>query len=724
MRRLFASDRRWFLLLAALALTYAFLANLRTVTDPDLFWQLASGRWVVQHRQIASTDVFSYTAQGQPWIYPVGSELLFYAVHRIGGYVLLSWLGAVASVGTLLLLLRRGSAATAAIAIFAAPIIAGRTGPRADMFSVVLFAAFLSILWENYETGRARLWLLPLLMVAWVNLHPGFVAGLALMLAFVGLDLLDMAVARESHATSLEKLKRALPFYAGTALATLVNPWGWNVYSELIRQDRAMAVHAGSIAEWGRIPLNWIAASAILGLRNPRSTYYILLAIAVLAVWIAIWQRKLGAAILLLASIYASVEYARMSALAACVVVMVGGTLLSSSARQIESRMLAPNVRWILAAGLTGLLAIVVALRCDDIIRNRNIYVWNFGAGLGSRFPEGGAAFIEREKLPGEVFNTYNEGGYLTWRLGPARRDYLDGRALPFGSDIFQHERELLQSALDSEAWQREAAHYNINTILLPVNRFENDLGSLKYYCQSVNWRPVYLDETSAVFVRRTAQTEDLIRRFPVDCATAPLPAQTIVESRAGAFNQWANAASVLAALGRYSEALAASAKADSLNPDNAFVFWVRGNIDSNLGDGPAAERDYWKAVSLTPHESVMWFSLAHLYRQEGRRADAIQAEQRALNLSSSPQPREWLKLAVLYLETKQPQAALNALDDAVRNASPDVLAASGDRSFRYDVAAGRANAYRELGDSKRASYYDEESVRAMVPGDGAGKSD
>ncbi len=56
-----------FPLLATLALMYALLAGLRTVSDPDLFWQLTSGRWVVQHHHVFSTDVFSYTAHGQPW---------------------------------------------------------------------------------------------------------------------------------------------------------------------------------------------------------------------------------------------------------------------------------------------------------------------------------------------------------------------------------------------------------------------------------------------------------------------------------------------------------------------------------------------------------------------------------------------------------------------------------------------------------------------------------
>src|SRR5271167_2145498 len=94
----------WFL--AAIAMTYALLAGLHTLQDFDLGWQLATGRWVLQHRQIFSADVFSYTAHGAPWIYPVLSGIFFYLVYLVGGYGLLSWMGATACAGTIALLLR------------------------------------------------------------------------------------------------------------------------------------------------------------------------------------------------------------------------------------------------------------------------------------------------------------------------------------------------------------------------------------------------------------------------------------------------------------------------------------------------------------------------------------------------------------------------------------------------------------------------------------------
>src|ERR1700733_13301216 len=141
--------RRLYLVLAVVALAYAFFAGLRTVQDFDLGWQMATGRWAIEHHQVPRVDVLSYTMPGEPWNYPLGSEVIFYLAHRLGGFALISWMGAIACVGTIAILLRRNSAAGAAFAILAVPLIAARTTPRADMFSILLFAAYLSLLWEN-----------------------------------------------------------------------------------------------------------------------------------------------------------------------------------------------------------------------------------------------------------------------------------------------------------------------------------------------------------------------------------------------------------------------------------------------------------------------------------------------------------------------------------------------------------------------------------------------
>src|ERR1700683_4817856 len=92
--------------LVTAAVIYAFLAGLRTVADFDLGWQLATGRYIVQHHVIPSTELFSYTARGNPWIYPPFSGVIFYLLYLVDGYAALSWLSAIACGATVLLIAR------------------------------------------------------------------------------------------------------------------------------------------------------------------------------------------------------------------------------------------------------------------------------------------------------------------------------------------------------------------------------------------------------------------------------------------------------------------------------------------------------------------------------------------------------------------------------------------------------------------------------------------
>lgn len=134
-----------------LAIVYALFAGLRTVSDPDLGWQLATGRYIIQHHQIPSYDVFSYTAAGKEWIYPPFSGVVFYWLFLAAGYAGLSWFCALACAATIALMTRKSGAIPAALAILAVPFIAIRTAPRADLFTTLLFAAFLAELWRFHR---------------------------------------------------------------------------------------------------------------------------------------------------------------------------------------------------------------------------------------------------------------------------------------------------------------------------------------------------------------------------------------------------------------------------------------------------------------------------------------------------------------------------------------------------------------------------------------------
>jgi hypothetical protein len=372
--------RRLALALAVVALVYAAIAGLRTVNDFDLGWQLATGRYVLQHHAIPATDVFSYTARGNPWIYPPFSGVLFYLLWRAGGFAALSWLGAAASVATVGLLLwaargNRGASFSALLALIAVPVIAFRTAPRADLFTTLLFAAFLAILskaggWRLQPGGRRQdaggspvapascllptasrfplpasrllppasgLLLLPFLMVAWVNLHLGFIAGLALLAGWVASELLNALFAARRAGARL-RLRQAAPWLAAAGAATLLNPWGPWIYAAIVRQGRILKIHSAFVGEWGGVPVSLPALRQALDWRSPDSAYWWLLAAAIAAFVAALWRRQPGPALLLAAAIFVSLRYVRFQALFAMVTIVTSGELLSSPESRVPSR--------------------------------------------------------------------------------------------------------------------------------------------------------------------------------------------------------------------------------------------------------------------------------------------------------------------------------------------------------------------------------------------------
>lgn len=660
-------ERRLFFILAAVALVYAFLAGLATVGDPDFGWLLARSRWIAQHHHVLSTDVLSYTVPDADAVYPALGGLALYWIYLLGGYSLLSWTCALACAGTVALLLRRGSVVSAAIAILTVPFIAMRMAPRAELFALVIFAAYVSLLWQHHETGRARLWLLPLLMVLWVNVHFSFFSGFGLLAAFVVVELLEFPFGVDRRLQAISRLKREIPWFLATAAVTIVNPWGWRIYQETIHfTTSTLGVR---VNEWVPLHWNWTNSLTSFSLRSTNDLIHLLFGIALLAVALALLQLRWGAAFLLLAALYQSSRHFRMMPLASCLLVVVAGAVLSPALQSIRSRISSPRLRTILASAAVVCFAAIAVVRAADVVTNyhylseRNLST--FGAGLSGWFPRRAAEFIENQNLRGEVFNTYSEGGYLLWALGPERRDYIDGQETTFGT-LLQHEADMRSAPLDSEAWQKEADRYGINTIVFPLTMDEVSLARLNSDCRSQQWRPVYFDEVSIVFVRRTPATEDLIRRFEVDCATAPLPRDPL-PLNAASFNQWIDAARLLWALGRNAEALPAIDKAMAIFPDNAHAHWYRGQILYALQRQSDAEEEWRRALALAPREitpwaslpdfqATLWSSLAELYRRQERTPDAIQALRNVIKLSSdsSLKLQSMADLGALYLAEGQ----------------------------------------------------------------------
>lgn len=202
--------------------SFAFASTLAP-SDPDMFWHLASAKWMVEHGQLLSRDPFSFTARDAP--YNVGEwlgQLAFYGAYLAAGWqgiaVLRSLLVAIvtffAARATLLVQPRP---AAAIVPLMVALLISKTTwSDRPQLFTLALFAVFFAVLVHAHREGRASraLWALPPLALVWANLHPGYAVGIGLLALFTVAAFLE----RRPHARALA------PVLVVSTFLTLLSP--------------------------------------------------------------------------------------------------------------------------------------------------------------------------------------------------------------------------------------------------------------------------------------------------------------------------------------------------------------------------------------------------------------------------------------------------------------------------------------------------------------------
>jgi hypothetical protein len=170
---------------SGLVLSLGWLWFSPAVADPDLWGHVRFGQDILRTRSIIQRDVYSYRTGDQPWInHEWLSEATFALLYNRGGTAALAGLKAGASLLILgcahAYLCARGLGpwrSALLVALICIPLRMGIGTIRPQLFTYLFFLVALVVL-STADTGREyRLWLLPVLLAVWVNLHGGVLAG-------------------------------------------------------------------------------------------------------------------------------------------------------------------------------------------------------------------------------------------------------------------------------------------------------------------------------------------------------------------------------------------------------------------------------------------------------------------------------------------------------------------------------------------------------------------
>ena len=217
-------------LLAGLLLAFVGLVTLLAPTDPDVWWHLRNGQLILDSG-VPHTDVLSFTAYGRMWIvHEWLAEVVMYVVKSALGYGVLSLLfGVFQAAGGLVvyLLVRRAGAGrlTALLLLMVYLVFASPSwGVRVQVVDPMFLGVFYLIL-LSYRANPARqrlLWIPPLLIVLWTNLHASYSAGLALIAVFAVGEFANNWLYRPARPTPVRPLLISL---VACLAVTLINPY-------------------------------------------------------------------------------------------------------------------------------------------------------------------------------------------------------------------------------------------------------------------------------------------------------------------------------------------------------------------------------------------------------------------------------------------------------------------------------------------------------------------
>ncbi|WLA69589.1 hypothetical protein [Bradyrhizobium diazoefficiens] len=473
------SVARWLVPLCIGAGVYLFFLGVGDIMlrDADTLWQIKIGQWILEHRALPTTDIYSFTRAGEPWISSSWlSQVLFALVYEPSnwsGVVILTSL-AIGATAAIFVHLLEPYLEPARAFLLVTPLLFMSMGhflERPHMLALPVMVAFVGGLLAAADRRTAPSWLLLPLMALWANLHGGFVMGLALIGA-IGLDALASADRKDRFALAA----RWAVFGLAALAAACCTPYGWNT---LLASTKILSLGKLLSMIWEWMPADFssldLFGASLLGL----------IAIGYYSGLVLSWTRIL----LLLGLVWAALNHVRnIEAFALLTPLVLAKPFAEQLGVTRAVALRAADARSSFAVSAIAALAIVAA--GWSITRSyATPYRYAF---IGNQSPAAAVDVLERRHAQ-RIFSTAPIGGYLITRN---IKTFIDGRAELYGEQFVLDYFDAVEGK-NVETLLRLLDTYRIDATLLnptvPASRIMDHLPG---------WKRLYADDVAVVHVR------------------------------------------------------------------------------------------------------------------------------------------------------------------------------------------------------------------------------
>ena len=420
------------ILFLSVFLLLSFSTGKGLLNDADTGYHIRTGEFILATLSVPRHDLFSFTSPPIPWTaHEWLSEVIMAIIHRFFGLtgIVIFFAFVIASAYYLLFKMIRTYKGN--ILIAASVIILAIASSQIHWLARPhIFSLFLMVIWycvlDAYQyKDKNHLYVLPVIMLLWVNLHGGFIAGFMLLGVYLSCNLLRLIAAKGIDKEKWKAKSRPLGLaLAGCLLAALINPVGYHILLFPFKLT-SMKFLMDNVSEF--VSPNFHEPMAF--------KYMLFLMMGVFAV--SIKALNIIETSLILLFTYMALYSARYIPLFA----IIATPILT---KQIEALM----------AGKNGWFVEFIKKRADRMARadaSAKGYLWPFlgilfiavlaiNGKVGFEFdkkrdPVQAVEFLKKEPISGNMFNNDQFGDYIIYAAWPRYRVFFDGRSDMYGEE-------------------------------------------------------------------------------------------------------------------------------------------------------------------------------------------------------------------------------------------------------------------------------------------------